>query len=149
MKINKKLVKTVCSVFLALSLLNCRSEDRFPIGRMEVNLKTPVQRDTSKLFSDKDFKTEYSSSKVVRVNLSALSGISAKGLTVNGNTVTINEGGQYIISGLLKDGQVIIDAPDNDEVHLILDNADISNSSMPVNICKKSRRNTYYPCKWK
>lgn len=98
-------------VFLALSLLNCRSEDRFPIGRMEVNLKTPVPRDTSKLFSDKDFKTEYGSSKAVRINLSALSGISAKGLTVNGNTVTINEGGQYIISGSLEDGQVIIDAP--------------------------------------
>ena len=138
MKINKKLVKTVCMFFLALSLLNCRSEDRFPIGRMEANLKTPVPRDTSKLFSDKDFNTEYGSSKAVRVNLSALSGISAKGLTVNGNAVTINAGGQYIISGSLEDGQVIIDAADNDEVHLILDNADISNSSVPVIYAKKA-----------
>lgn len=138
MKINKKLVKTVCMFFLALSLLNCRSEDRFPIGRMEVNLKPPVPRDTSKLFSDEDFKTEYRSSKAVSVNLSALSGISAKGLTVNGNTVTINEGGQYIISGSLNDGQIIVDAPDNDEVHLILDNADISNSSMPVIYAKQA-----------
>ncbi|UTY29400.1 carbohydrate-binding domain-containing protein [Treponema putidum] len=138
MKINKKLVKAVCMFFLALSLLNCRSEDRFPIGRMEVNLKTPVQRDTSKLFSDKDFKTEYNSYKAVNINLSALQGISDKGLTVNGNTVTINAGGQYIISRSLKDGQIIIDAPDNDEVHIILDNADVSNSSLPVIYAKKA-----------
>lgn len=44
----------------------------------------------------------------------------------NGNTYTITVAGTYILSGTLADGQIIVNAGDDDEVELDLDGVDIS-----------------------
>lgn len=50
----------------------------------------------------------------------------ADGVKVSGSTVTITEAGMYVLSGTLTDGQVIIDAGDEDDVRLVLENASIT-----------------------
>jgi hypothetical protein len=63
------------------------------------------------------------------------------GALVTGNTITITTAGTYSISGTLSNGQVIVNAEDTATVHLILNNATISNSSgVPMNIvsCDKT-----------
>ncbi len=52
-------------------------------------------------------------------------------VSIDGNIVTIDNGGEYIISGILEDGQIIIDAPDED-VNIVLDNVVMTNSSGPA-----------------
>ncbi len=44
----------------------------------------------------------------------------------NGSVYTIGTAGEYTLSGALSDGQIIVDAGDEDEVKLILDNVSIS-----------------------
>lgn len=50
----------------------------------------------------------------------------ADAVTQTGSVYTISAAGEYTLSGALSDGQIIVDAGDEDEVRLILDNASIA-----------------------
>ena len=72
------------------------------------------------------------------------------------NGVTISEAGTYILSGNLKNGQVIVDANAEDEVTLVLDNVNIScensypiyiNSAKKIVISSKETSNNYITLK--
>ena len=71
----------------------------------------------------------WDTSQEVAVTLADGESSAASGATVDGDTVTITEGGVYRISGTLSDGQVVVAAPEDQSVTLILDNATITNSS--------------------
>ena len=72
---------------------------------------------------------EWSLDGAVAVTLTGSSASAAgEGVSVTGNTVTITAGGTYVLSGEL-DGQVVVDTADEDVVALVLDGANISNSS--------------------
>ncbi|MDO4897752.1 MAG: carbohydrate-binding domain-containing protein [Rothia sp. (in: high G+C Gram-positive bacteria)] len=49
------------------------------------------------------------------------------GVTVDNGTITITKAGNYRLTGTLADGQVVVNAGDEDVVRLILDNASITN----------------------
>lgn len=60
--------------------------------------------------------------------------VEGKGVTNNGNAITINSAGTYYITGSISDGNILIEADKNDEVQLVLDNASItSNQTAPIN----------------
>lgn len=48
---------------------------------------------------------------------------------VDETTVTIISGGEYILSGNLSDGMIIVNAGKSDKVHLVFDNVSINNST--------------------
>lgn len=59
--------------------------------------------------------------------------VEGNGATVDGSTVTITSAGTYTIRGTLNDGQIIVDAADQDKVTLILSGAHIScSTSAPI-----------------
>lgn len=47
------------------------------------------------------------------------------GVTVDGTTVTITNGGTYVLSGVLRDGRIVVDASKNDKVILVWNGAEI------------------------
>ena len=47
------------------------------------------------------------------------------GVQISGGTVTITAAGNYVLSGSLSDGQIVVDAPDDTKVKLILDGVSI------------------------
>jgi hypothetical protein len=53
----------------------------------------------------------------------------ADAVTQNGSVYTIAAAGEYTLSGALSDGQIVVDAGDEDEIKLILDNASIACST--------------------
>ncbi|ETP72354.1 hypothetical protein UYO_1685 [Lachnospiraceae bacterium JC7] len=57
-----------------------------------------------------------------------ISGQNSDSLKVSGNTITITKAGTYRLSGILTEGQILVEAGDKDDVHLILDGFSISNS---------------------
>ncbi|NND76436.1 MAG: carbohydrate-binding domain-containing protein [Ilumatobacter sp.] len=68
-------------------------------------------------------------SQVVEISLDDTSASSESGdVTVDGSTVTITTGGTYSLSGILSDGQVVVDAADSDDVTLVLEGVDITNA---------------------
>jgi hypothetical protein len=63
--------------------------------------------------------------------------VEGEGALINGNTLTINSAGTYILSGELKNGQILVDAGNDDQIRLILNGVDLSNSdSAPLYILR-------------
>ncbi len=59
--------------------------------------------------------------------------VEGTGATVDGSVVTITSAGKYSISGILNDGQIIVNTQDEETVYVILDGADITSStSAPI-----------------
>ncbi len=77
-----------------------------------------------------DTDDSYSEADSVKITLD---GTSAKaegdGVSIDGGTVTIKAAGTYVVSGTLSDGSIVIDAGKDDQVKLVLNNADISSTS--------------------
>ncbi|HWR19598.1 MAG TPA: carbohydrate-binding domain-containing protein [Clostridia bacterium] len=55
--------------------------------------------------------------------------VTGRGVIVNGSDITITTGGVYVMSGTLSDGQIAVDATKNDNVHIVLNGASITNKS--------------------
>ena len=56
----------------------------------------------------------------------------SESVRIDGTTVTITEGGTYILSGSLSDGQIVVDAGDTARVILILNDVRITNDGKDV-----------------
>jgi hypothetical protein len=81
-------------------------------------------------YSKKNINSEYDESAATVVTLDdSRIDISGFGAQAEGNKITINSKGSYIVSGTLMDGQLIVDASKEDTVQIILDNANIINES--------------------
>ena len=91
-------------------------------GAMNGTIGSVIEANLS--FKNKDFYIDYSMEDTVKIDLSAPK--EADGVKVSGSTVTITEAGTYVLSGTLTDGQIIIDAGDEDDVRLVLENASIT-----------------------
>ncbi len=82
--------------------------------------------------SQEDKRGEVSySDYTCKINLDSLE-ITGIGATVNDGTITISTGGIYYFSGTLADGNIVINARDNDNVILVFDNVSISCSKTAV-----------------
>lgn len=56
-----------------------------------------------------------------------------KGARADGNTVVIEKAGTYVLSGVLSDGQICMEAEEGETVHLVLNGAEIScQTSSPI-----------------
>ncbi len=85
--------------------------------------------------TDKDKLTDYDDD-VTTITLSN-NKISAdnNSVTISGNVATITQKGDYIITGTIDDGQIIVDSDKEKDVHIIMDNASItSKKSAPIHI---------------
>ena len=91
-------------------------------GAMNGTIGSVIEANLS--FKNKDFYIDYSTEDTVKIDLSAPK--EADGVKVSGSTVTITEAGTYVLSGTLTDGQIIIDAGDEDDVRLMLENTSIT-----------------------
>lgn len=104
------------------------------------NQLSDLNFDYGSLFSDRDRDPSYDS-VTAEIRLSENSAeISGSGASADGSVITINEEGIYRITGSLKNGQLIVNAP-KAKVQLVLDNADITcSSSSPICIldCDKT-----------
>ncbi len=58
--------------------------------------------------------------------------VNGSGITVNENVATISEAGTYVFSGKLNDGQIRIEATNEDRVKIVLNGVEISNDDSAV-----------------
>jgi len=73
---------------------------------------------------------DWDESGATRITLEGSSAaVEGPGATVNGGVVTISSGGDYLISGVLADGQIYVKADKDDTVRLVLNGAEITSST--------------------
>ncbi|MWC30263.1 carbohydrate-binding domain-containing protein [Paenibacillus sp. MMS18-CY102] len=77
-----------------------------------------------------DAYTDWAAANPAAIKLSGASAsVEGAGATAKDGTVTITAAGTYAVSGKLDDGQIVIDVPDKGVVRLVLNGAEIHNSS--------------------
>ncbi|HML36811.1 MAG TPA: carbohydrate-binding domain-containing protein, partial [Bacillota bacterium] len=86
--------------------------------------------------------TDYAQDDYQTVTLKGNSiSFTGSGAMVDGNTITVKAAGTYVISGTLKDGRIVVDSADDENVRLILNNANIASSDGPP-ILVRNAKNT-------
>ncbi|MBQ1391268.1 MAG: carbohydrate-binding domain-containing protein, partial [Firmicutes bacterium] len=92
-------------------------------------------------FTERDFYTAVGDSEPVTLKDGAAASRS-KAVSVTGDVITITSGGDYLLSGSLTNGQIVIDARDTDRVRLVLDGVAISNASSAAIYVKNANKVT-------
>lgn len=87
-----------------------------------------------------DYREADEDATLITLSGSSIS-VSGDGAKADGATVTISKKGDYIISGSLDDGQIIVDS-EEEAVHLFLDGVTLNNDDGPA-IYVKSAKNVY------
>ena len=139
----KKLISIICISVLSLSVVlsGCQSKSSSK-NNSEVSNQTSTldedETDTSNISKfeiDPDYTADeldydYDEAEVVAITLNG-DNISCKSSDVNidGSTITIQKAGTYLLSGTLTDGNIIVDSDDKENVRLIFNGVEISNST--------------------
>lgn len=86
--------------------------------------------DSSELFSDRDYDTDYEKDADTRILLNGTSAECSSGaVSCAGASVTISDEGTYILSGTLDDGTIIVNAEKSDKVRLVLDHVTVNSAA--------------------
>lgn len=111
--------------------LNLTAEDNsLTITKTKENVLTYI-----KDYSDLDLSENWDESNVYEIILNGDEILTDTNLEVKDSIVYIKDGGDYLISGTLNDGQIIVYSEDKQSVHLILNGVNISSSSdAPITI---------------
>lgn len=89
-----------------------------------------IQEKTAGILQYTDYKDD--NYETISLKGSSVS-CSGSGAEADGTTVTITKPGTYVISGTLKNGQIIVDSEEDENVRLVLNNASITSSdSSPI-----------------
>lgn len=108
---------------------NTESQDTsIPLESTSEDSITTTFEDSDSTISLKDTNAETTTSTSTTITLGTISSFEGSGVTIDNNTITITQGGTYIISGTLKDGQIVVNAPKED-VNIVLNEANISCST--------------------
>ena len=99
-----------------------------------------VQGDSEdKLFSNRDLRGEYDAAECGSITLSdAGCTTDSQNVTIDGSTVTVTGEGDYIISGSLSDGMLIVDVDKSEKVQLVLNGVDINSETSAAIYVKKA-----------
>lgn len=95
----------------------------------------------SDMFTDRDSRTEYSTSGSITIQLNGDSAsCNSNKVEISGTKVTIKDEGTYIISGTLNDGMIVVNAEDSDKPQLVLNGVNItSKTSAPLYILEADK----------
>ncbi|CAG7638964.1 carbohydrate-binding domain-containing protein [Paenibacillus allorhizosphaerae] len=90
-------------------------------------------------FKDNDALTAWSKDSSTSISLSASgASVEGSGAKAEGGIVTITAAGTYVVAGKLSDGQIVVDAPKDADVHLVLNGAQISKQDGPAIYVKEA-----------
>lgn len=139
----KNLISIICISVLSLSVVlsGCQSKSSSKNNSEVLNQTSTLDEDEtdtsniSKFEIDPDYTADeldydYDEAEVVAITLNG-DNISCKSSDVNidGSTITIQKAGTYLLSGTLTAGNIIVDSDDKENVRLIFNGVEISNST--------------------
>lgn len=118
----KKALFIAVSAAMLFSLSACGSSETIAetpsptAAELQASVETPAI--DSNMFTKRDSRTDYDEAAAQYIDLDAQTG-----------DLTLTEAGDYVLSGTLTDGSVIINAPEDAKPHLILNGAHIASQS--------------------
>lgn len=84
-------------------------------------------------YDEEDYYTSWNENNVTKITLGDSISIEGQGASVEDHKLTISDGGTYVISGKLSDGQIVVDSESKSTVRLVLNGAEITSlNSAPI-----------------
>lgn len=147
----KKLLALFCATALSMTAVAGCTGTKSSTGNID-SLETETDTEeievqsitgtfsSTDMFTERDLAGTYEESGAVYVTLSddGITGETA-GVAINGQTMTITAEGTYIFSGILSEGQIVVDA-DNAKVQIVFDNVDITCASSAAVYVKSAEK---------
>ena len=129
----------IIAMVMAVSCYGCKNKSNKDNSAEQVNDST-VSSDKNAV-EKFDIDVTYSDKEKLSVSKSDLSNYSNV-VTLNGESLTISESGEYVLSGEISDGQIIVDVPDSDDkvVTLILNGVNVSCSDSAAMYVKSAKK---------
>ena len=125
-------------MFGILSLAAC-TNTQTTLDNMDKN--TPDLKKYSDMFTDQDMESGYEEETSTVLTLEDDATLeNTDNVTIIDDTITITEEGTYILRGALTNGQVVIDADKSAKIQVVLDNAEITNTSTAPIYVKKAEK---------
>ena len=82
------------------------------------------------MFTDRDRDASYTDSTAVKITLSGSTATATSdAVKISGSTVKLTEAATYIVTGTLDDGMLVVDAPKDAKVQIVLSNASIASKT--------------------
>lgn len=124
----------------ACSSANSASSGKTSTEKTDTSTVTNLSTDTTSTESEttfdnyetEDLTTSYDESSAIDIQLGEETEVTGEGVEVADKQVTITQGGTYVISGTLTDGQLIVNVPKEEKVYLIFNGVSITNSIGPA-----------------
>lgn len=125
--------QAIAGIFIAVALLmtGCSSGPIVPTNASAQQEALPAAPDASALRSTRPVSTKV----MLADNDIAVDGI---GVSVQGSTLTITADGVYEIKGTLDGGEIVVDAPDNAKVELVLSGVSITGKTNAAIYCRNA-----------
>lgn len=99
-------------------------------GSSTTNITNSATQAITGEYDEEDKTTTYNESTATLITLAdGSSSIDGQGAEVSDNTITLTEGGTYVFSGTLTNGQILVNSTDSETVRIVLDNAEITNET--------------------
>lgn len=133
----KRNLLTSSALLLSLLLAGCSQESITTTETEESNTSESSSNEststvsTSTLsfdFTQEDLRTDVYDAETITLNGSSATS-DGNNASISGGVITITTAGDYVITGTLSDGQLIVNAAVGEEVHIVLDNASITNTT--------------------
>lgn len=123
-------------LILSLLLVGCSDKNEIPPTGPAATVDF-AQTDTD-LFTDRDLAGTWENPVTITLSGSSAS-CSSGGVSIDGSTVTVAAGGTYLLTGSLN-GTVVIDAPEDAKIQLVLSGAQIRNETGPAICCLEANK---------
>ena len=128
--------KILCALLvLSLFFVGCSDEPEDNTNPdAPPTVSTDFVKDSTEIFSDKDYKTDYDPNTAIPVTLQGSTATAASdAVRITGSNVVLTAEATYVITGTLDDGMLVVDAPADAKPHIILGGVSITSStSSPI-----------------
>lgn len=92
-------------------------------------------------YKEDDLNAAWDASTATTISLNGNSiSVSGSGASAQGSVLTVKDAGTYVVSGKLSDGQIIIEAGEDDTVRLVLNGASLSSSTNAPIYAKQAKK---------
>ena len=129
----KKWLAIVLSVVLILAIPGCGEKDSLKDTEIKDNEMTQTDdSDVSEddMFTNRDLNSDYNVNESVYVSLNGDSvSCDSDSVKIDRTRITLSEEATYIFSGKLDNGQIIVNAGEQDKLQMVLDGAEITSES--------------------
>lgn len=126
----KKFITTLVALSLCVSIVGCTNQSTTS-GNNTSTTQTETASDSTVL---SNINVSYGDNESIGeadtfIELGDSTTVDGEGVTVENNKITITSAGTYSIKGTLADGQIIVNAGDEDKVYIILNGVNITCSN--------------------